>query len=187
VPSRDRRHFLCCAAACAGVTQMAANEVLAVDADADERARGERRVQAQRSEAHSRAIYGKRLVERLGKGVLAAVEEVTLELGRAFGREAGTGRRGLNGLVELWKAFPPTIAYAVDELTPTTLRMRVTRCVFAEAMREQDAAELGYAYYCHSDFGFAETYDPEIGFERTKTLMQGNDCCDPAYRLRQRG
>ncbi len=190
MPSRDRRRFLCCAAACAGGVPLIAQPARADGPDqaaAEARARGERRVQDQRNEARSRAAYGKKLLERLGTGVLGAVQEVTFEAGRAFGRDARAKGQGLDALVQLWKGFPPTVDYAVDERTPTALRFKVTRCVFAEEMRQQDASELGYAYYCHSDFGFADTYDPEVTFERTKTLMQGHDCCDPTYRLRSRG
>jgi hypothetical protein len=149
MPSRDRRRFLCCAAACAGVAQITAKEARAdgtEQPDPDARARGERRVQAQRSEARSRVAYGKKLVERLGPAVLGAVQEVTFEGGRAVGRDARAKGQGLDGLVELWRTFPPTVDYTVDERTPASLRIRVTRCVFAEEMRKQDASDLGYAY-----------------------------------------
>jgi len=35
--------------------------------------------------------------------------------------------------------------------------------------------------------GFCEGLNPAIEFTRTKTLMQGDDCCDHAYALRAPG
>lgn len=185
MPDDGRRRFLCCAAACAGV--MGAARADDGEHTKAERAVVESRLQALRHEAAGRALYGKKLVERFGTAALDAVKEVTFESGRAIGRDAGATQHGLDGLVEVWKGFPPVVAYTVDERTPTSLRIEVTRCVFAEEMRKHGAIEIGYAYYCHSDYGFGETYDSGITFERTKTLMQGHDCCDPTYRLRKQG
>jgi hypothetical protein len=185
MPSHDRRRFLSCAALCAGMVPLHSSLALAQgEAGAEaERLLAERELRALRDEARGRALYGKKLVERLGSGVLAAIGEVTRDFGRGFGRNVKVAQRDLDGLIEVWKSFPPVIAYAVDEHSPTLLRFRVTRCLYAEEMRKHEAVDLGFAYYCTGDYGFGETYSPEITFERTKTLMQGHDCCNQTYRL----
>jgi hypothetical protein len=43
-----------------------------------------------------------------------------------------------------------------------------------------NAADWLYALVCASDPYTAASFDG-IRFERTKTLMQGDDCCDHAY------
>jgi hypothetical protein len=187
--ANDRRRFLTCAALCAGIVPLRSSIALAQgegSAEAD-KLLAERRLQVIRAEADSRALYGKKLVERLGDRVLAAIKEVTLDSGRASGRDVRVAQRDLDGLVEIWKDFPPAVLHAIDERSPSLLRFKVTSCVYAEAMRKADAADLGFAYYCAWDYGFCETYSPDVAFERTKTLMQGNSCCDHTYRLTKKG
>ncbi len=64
------------------------------------------------------------------------------------------------------------------EKTPTAAQIRVTRCLWAETFRAADAADIGYAAICHGDFAAASAFNPKIRLLRTKTLMQGHDCCD---------
>jgi L-2-amino-thiazoline-4-carboxylic acid hydrolase len=54
---------------------------------------------------------------------------------------------------------------------------KITACLFAKTFREAEASDIGYAYLCHSDYGFAEGFNPKIRLIRPRTLMQGNDCC----------
>jgi hypothetical protein len=184
MPAPDRRRFLSCAAFCAGLVPLHGLALAQGGAGVEvEKAQAERLLRALRDEARARALYGKKLVERLGESVLAAIKEVTLDQGRGFGRSVKVAQRDLNGLVEVWKGFPPIISYAVEERTPTLLRFKITRCVYAEEMRQHGAVDLGFAYYCAGDYGFADAYSPDIIFERTETLMQGHDCCNQTYRL----
>lgn len=57
---------------------------------------------------------------------------------------------------------------------------RFTRCLWAEVFRELDAADIG-VWICRNDGPTAAAYNPAIRFERTKTLMEGDDCCDHIY------
>jgi hypothetical protein len=42
----------------------------------------------------------------------------------------------------------------------------------------QWAVDIGYAVICHPDFASAEGYSTKLRLVRTKTLMQGHDCCN---------
>ena len=64
----------------------------------------------------------------------------------------------------------------------TSYREYVTSCIFAKVCRDLDAAELGYVMFCATDFPLAEVFHPKLRLERSKTLMQGDDCCDFHYR-----
>jgi hypothetical protein len=57
------------------------------------------------------------------------------------------------------------------------LEYKITACLFAKTFRDAEASDIGYAYLCHGDYGFAEGFNPKIRLIRPKTLMQGNDYC----------
>ncbi len=58
---------------------------------------------------------------------------------------------------------------------------RFTECLNAKVFRELNAADIGYATLCHGDEAWARAYNPKIKLIRTKTLMEGDDCCDHCY------
>jgi hypothetical protein len=60
---------------------------------------------------------------------------------------------------------------------------RFTECLNAKVFRELNAADIGYATFCHGDEAWARAYNPKIKFIRTKTLMEGDDCCDHCYMM----
>jgi hypothetical protein len=58
------------------------------------------------------------------------------------------------------------------------------RCPVFEMAREMGVTELMYHHTCCTDECIASAFNPQIGFRRTKTLMQGDDCCDHYYFLK---
>ncbi len=64
------------------------------------------------------------------------------------------------------------------EKTDTTAETRVTECLWATTFRAADAADIGYATVCHADFAATTAFNPKMRMLRTKTLMQGHDCCN---------
>lgn len=71
--------------------------------------------------------------------------------------------------------------YTVEEDSEDRMRFRMTECIWAKAFRDLDAGDIGYAWLCHGDYAYAETFHPSVRLERGKTLMQGDDCCDFNY------
>jgi hypothetical protein len=71
--------------------------------------------------------------------------------------------------------------YTIVEDTDKAIESRVTECLFAKTLRDADAAAIGYAYFCYGDFAMARAYNPKLRLIRTKTLMQGDDCCNHRY------
>lgn len=59
--------------------------------------------------------------------------------------------------------------------------VRITECLWAKTFRDADAADIGYASICHPDFAMTEGYNPKLKLVRTKTLMQGDDCCNHCW------
>jgi len=64
------------------------------------------------------------------------------------------------------------------EDSETAHEIRVTECLWAKTFREAGAAAIGYAVVCHGDYAECQAFNPHIRMIRTKTLMQGDDCCN---------
>jgi len=70
------------------------------------------------------------------------------------------------------------LSYEIIEETTKAFEIKYTECLFAKTFREADASDIGYAAVCHTDYAFTSAYNPVMKLNRTKTLMQGNDCCN---------
>ncbi|MHA2162349.1 MAG: L-2-amino-thiazoline-4-carboxylic acid hydrolase [Candidatus Thorarchaeota archaeon] len=55
---------------------------------------------------------------------------------------------------------------------------RVNRCMWHELQKEYGDPEIAYVNSCHFDFYAATLWNENFVLTRTKTLMQGDDCCD---------
>lgn len=67
------------------------------------------------------------------------------------------------------------------ESGPGTFQFCTRECLYAEVFRACNAADLGLIMLCNGDVTSAEAFHPSLRLERTKTLMQGDDCCDFKY------
>ncbi len=76
-----------------------------------------------------------------------------------------------------------TIVREIIEDNDTAFEMKITECLTEVIFRKADAQDLGYACVCHADFGLPAGMDIDIKLIRTKTLMQGDDCCNHRYVL----
>ena len=65
----------------------------------------------------------------------------------------------------------------------TCQEYRFVRCLWADVFRSLDAQEFGY-WICEADGPAAAAFNPRIEFQRTRTLMLGDDCCDHCYKLK---
>ncbi len=69
------------------------------------------------------------------------------------------------------------------EDTPQAAEVKVTECLWAKTFRAAGAGGIGYALVCHPDFAAAPAFNPKMKMTRTKTLMQGQDCCNHRWTL----
>lgn len=65
---------------------------------------------------------------------------------------------------------------------PNKVAYRFTKCFWADIFREIGAEDIG-KWFCDSDPVYVKAFNPEIKFERTKTLMSGDDCCDHVFYI----
>jgi hypothetical protein len=68
------------------------------------------------------------------------------------------------------------------------IQMHCTYCPWVEVAKATGSTEIGYQLICHSDYAIVEGFnqaarqnEKPIKFARTRTLMQGDDCCDHCY------
>lgn len=67
------------------------------------------------------------------------------------------------------------------EHTDKSVKTIFTECLWATTFREANASDIGYAAICYPDYAAASAFNPKIKLIRSKTLMEGYDCCDFQY------
>ena len=92
---------------------------------------------------------------------------------QAFTRKDVMDKSNNNLNQVFWKHV---IEREVVEDSDTAFELKITKCLWEKVYHEADAADLGYAIVCHTDFATAEASGQKL--VRTKTLMQGDDCCN---------
>jgi hypothetical protein len=128
----------------------------------------------------------KALQAQIGKDKLVAALQQGLSEAAIAGMAKNPAKdRDFATWVKGLRAVPPlyqhALVYEVVEDTPKAFEIRVSQCLWARMFREEDAADIGYAGICHPDFAAAAGFNPKIKLHRTKTLMQGHDCCNHRY------
>lgn len=74
--------------------------------------------------------------------------------------------------------------YTVEE-TNAGYQMNYTKCPVADMAKRLGITELMFYMCCEQDHVMPGAFNPDIGFKRTKTLMQGDSCCDHFYYYKE--
>ena len=77
--------------------------------------------------------------------------------------------------------FKNTLSMEIVEKTDKVLEIKITECLWAKTIREfkePDAVDIGYVLVCYPEIATTEAFNPKLKVIRTKTLMQGHDCCN---------
>lgn len=69
----------------------------------------------------------------------------------------------------------------IIEETGTAIELRASKCLWAQTFLNKNAGDLGYAFICYGDSPKATYFNPKLKLHFTKTLMQGDDCCNHRY------
>ncbi len=85
---------------------------------------------------------------------------------------------------EVW-AKDDTMKIEIIREDDKALFFDVTYCGYADMYEKMGIKELGFILSCNRDFPFTEGFNPEIGLRRTKTIMEGAECCNFRYEKRQ--
>ena len=182
-----RRHFLKRTLLTGGVLPLCAHRFVWQNENQDcEKKLQELNLRFQKRQIHDRAVLFKKLIKQYGAGILDIVQQNSIDETRKILQNADLPHRNLNIILEiLWEPAKDVLNYEIVEKSEHHLKMKVTWCLFAEEMLKEDAADIGFAFYCAYDYGFCEGLNPDIQFTRTKTLLTGHDHCNHAYVLKK--
>ncbi len=124
-------------------------------------------------------ISRKKLVDMLSRAYsAAAVANVRERLKVNAKNDLATWTADLRNPTPLYRN---ALTYKLVADAPTAVEARITECLWAKMFREADAADIGNACLCQTEFAALKAFNPKIKLTFTKTLMQGNDCCNPRY------
>lgn len=72
----------------------------------------------------------------------------------------------------------PRLTLEMINQSEDTLEFNYTECLWAKTFREAKAEDIGYAGICYQDYPLTKAFNPKYKLVRTKTLMEGHDCCN---------
>jgi predicted ArsR family transcriptional regulator len=129
-----------------------------------------------------------RMKQRFGPEVYQVVEEVVAERTIEKWREIAQREKSctIDDLIRiLWE---PLIARGFEfsiEKKGSGIQFYCTKCAHHELAREINGTDWMFYLKCASDPYIVKGFNPKIVFHRTKTLMQGHDCCDHYYEFQE--
>ena len=129
----------------------------------------------------------KKLKERFGEEVIGIASSARLAVHKKWMEKLSKRKSGRPSEIFKHSAFSVTSAeknlleYEVLEDSDDKFAVKITKCKYADFYIEKGEPEIGYAMHCALDFGETEAYSSEIILERTKTIMQGDSCCNHCY------
>jgi hypothetical protein len=109
------------------------------------------------------------------------------EMGRERGRMQAerSPDTSFESFVSMFRQMASTgesLTAVVVEDSEEVFELKVTECLWEAVFREAGlAGEIGHAAVCNMDYTWPTTFNPDFKMERTKTLMQGDDCCNHRY------
>jgi fumarate reductase iron-sulfur subunit len=118
---------------------------------------------------------------------LSVVRSVIGKLARQSGMDLATALGG-NTVADLARgltAWAKGDAYEMEVITlsETEYVYNINRCRYAEMYKDIGLADLGVFLSCGRDFELIAGFNPKMTLTRTKTIMEGCDCCDFRIKL----
>jgi len=77
--------------------------------------------------------------------------------------------------------FKNIVEFTYPHESETELSLNVSRCLYAEVFKEIGTTDLGFLMVCHPDHAYAQASHPRIKLRRSKTIMEGHDCCNHTW------
>ena len=115
------------------------------------------------------------------------VEKVIAEIACEQGKDyavvlGGNGIDALMGQAESWSANDALDMQMYVE-NETDCYSPVKRCAYVDMYERIGMKELGKVLSCLRDEFFYQGFNPEMEMCRSKTLMDGGDCCDFCFKF----
>jgi hypothetical protein len=114
------------------------------------------------------------------------INKDAIKSGKKLAQEySGNSVRELTKIVkEVW-AKDDAMKIQIIRENDNELFCDVAYCGYAQMYENMGIKELGFILSCSRDFPFMEGFNSEIELTRTKTIMEGAECCDFRYKKRQ--
>lgn len=75
--------------------------------------------------------------------------------------------------------------YEIIEDKKDSVLFKFTDCTWANAFKAIGKPEIGYYLFCANDGPLVKAFNKNISFERTKTLMEGDDFCNHHFFIKK--
>lgn len=125
-----------------------------------------------------------RMKGRFGQDVYAVVEEMVADRTLIAWRQIAQQEEhhSVDDLVRiLWEPLKNQgFEYSIER-REDGIQIYCTKCPICDLAQEISGQEWMVYLNCGTDPHIVQGFNPEIQFKRTKTLMQGHDCCDHFY------
>ena len=146
------------------------------------------RIEKRALEAQAIAPVIAEVAEKLGKEqALEIVRKINQREAFQRGQKLAEdkGENGIEVLIEDVATWGEGGKWEMEvlEQTSRTYFFNVLRCPYYEKYRDLGVEEIGVELSCCRDEPFARGLNPLLRLVRTKTIMEGADCCDFKYYL----
>ncbi len=128
------------------------------------------------------------LRERFGEDVIKIVKEVECKKAQSEWQYMAKQYKdnSIEALLQLfWEPLKAKGFEFTSDVKENGIQMRCTKCPAYEMAKELNATDWLYHHTCCADEYIASGFNPQIGFKRTKTLMQGDEYCDHFYFMKE--
>lgn len=196
----DRRRFLvqvvpACSLACLCAGRVDAEEAAKQDAPRDKALHKFEVEFEQKTTMLQQVTRGNRAYIEFIKTLQSELEEEELmrllkihsaSIGRQVGERQAKGSPDTSFQTFVATFRPPnfdkSLTLEITEDTEKVFELRITECVWAKVFREAGlGGEIGHAAICNMDYYWPPAFNKDFKMARTKTLMQGHDCCNHRY------
>ncbi|MCM2284047.1 MAG: L-2-amino-thiazoline-4-carboxylic acid hydrolase [Desulfobacula sp.] len=93
--------------------------------------------------------------------------------------------RSMEGLIQLlWEPLRSQRYEFTIHRSDKGVQIICTACPLAALYQAAGGADWGYHLYCAADEAIVRKFNPDMGFLRTKTIMEGHECCDHFYYMK---
>ncbi len=90
----------------------------------------------------------------------------------------------IDGILDtLWKAFKDVGGEFTVERTEKAAQIECTKCPMADTYHQIGKQGYGLIFHCSTDPHIVAGFNPEMKFKISKTLMNGDKCCNHYYEL----
>ena len=136
----------------------------------------------------SRAGLAATMVDRFGVEAEEVIKDFLRKGTREWAANAAKAdvragkKNDIQGLIDfLWESLRQEGFEFTYDRNEHGCQFKVTRCPIAEIAKALKMEKWGFIFYCMADEAICEGYNPQIRFERTKTLMDGDEYCNHSY------